>query len=585
MTYLYTKDYIESATGMNIKEFIHTVEARGFISGKDFSVINGKGMMGRALENAIIALSEEKNDEEEQKNDEQLSQDIEPAAGEEGQPETEQDESLVDQLLDLGVFDFNNDAPETTPHNQSGTSNISSIETDVRLYDRPVLDNESLSQKLGMVTMSDLSIQQTELSYNTQIIPTNEPISTTAIIQIVNVPVNLTPQAIDDFFFTSINTPLSGNLLIDNGYGADIDPDGGALFAAAGTYATAFGGSVTIDTDGSYSYTPATGYSGTDSFSYTIADNGGATDTSDVLINVTTGDVSTVIDFSTATITGYAGSSQNVSDQFFVENGGNTLRLEDNTWKDIALNYTVTADTVLEFDFMSTVQGEIHGIGFDTNDGIDSSLTFKVYGTQSWGIGTYNNYAGNEGDWVHYTIDVGDRYTGSFNRLFFVNDDDQYVGANGSFSNIIIYEPGTAASETMTGTTGSQTFMGLGGDDVIYGMDGDDVLYGGSGIDFLYGGDGADTFGFDDINGTDHIQDFSIAEGDMLNISDLLEGYDPVTDAIGDFVAVTSDGHDTIISVDTDGGADNFVQIAIMHGVSGLSDVDTLENDGTLITV
>ena len=137
----------------------------------------------------------------------------------------------------------------------------------------------------------------------------------------------------------------------------------------------------------------------------------------------------------------------------------------------------------------------------------------------------------------------------------------------------------------MTGTDGTQTFMGLGGDDVIYGMDGDDVLYGGSGIDFLYGGDGADTFGFDDINDTDHIQDFSIAEGDMLNVSDLLVGYDPVTDAIGDFVAVTSDGHDTIISVDTDGGADNFVQIAIMHGVSGLSDVDTLENDGTLITV
>jgi len=585
MTYLYTKDYIESATGMNIKEFIHTVEARGFVSGKDFSVIDGKGMMGIALENAIFALSDKKNDEEKQENEEELSQDIEPAAGEEEDLESEQGETLIDQLLDLGVFDFNNNAPEKTPHNQSTTNTISTPETVVRLYERPVLDNESLSQKLGMVTMSDLSIQQTELSYNIEIIPTTEPINTTAVIQIEEVPVNLTPQAIDDFFFTSINTPLSGNLLIDNGYGADIDPDGGVLIATAGTYSTTFGGSVTIDTDGSYSYTPATGYSGTDSFAYTITDNGGATDTSDVLINVTAGDVSTIIDFSSATITGYAGGSQNVSDQFFVEDGGNTLRLEDNTWKDIALDYTVTADTVMEFDFMSTVQGEIHGIGFDTNDGIDSSLTFKVYGTQGWGISTYNNYAGNEGDWVHYTIDVGDRYTGSFNRLFFVNDDDQYVGANGSFSNIIIYEPGTSASETMTGTDGTQTFMGLGGDDVIYGMDGDDVLYGGSGIDFLYGGDGADTFGFDDINDTDHIQDFSIADGDMLDISDLLVGYDPVTDAIGDFVAVTGDGHDTIISVDTDGGADNFVQIAIMHGVSGLSDVDTLENDGTLITV
>lgn len=585
MTYLYTKDYIENATGMNIKEFIHTVEARGFVSGKDFSVIDGKGMMGIALENAIFALSDKKNDEEKQENEEELSQDIEPAAGEEEELESEQDETLIDQLLDLGVFDFNNNAPETTPHNQSTTNTINTPETVVRLYERPVLDNESLSQKLGMVTMSDLSIQQTELSYNTQIVPTTEPINTTTVIQVVDVPVNLTPQAIDDFFFTSINTPLSGNLLIDNGYGADIDPDGGVLIATAGTYSTTFGGSVTIDTDGSYSYTPATGYSGTDSFSYTITDNGGATDTSDVLINVTSGDVSTIIDFSSATVTGYGGSSQNRSDLHFVEDGGDTIHIEGNTWKDIALNYTVTTDTVMEFDFMSTVQGEIHGIGFDTNDSIAAGLSFKLYGTQNWGIGTYNNYAGNEGDWVHYTIDVGDRYTGNFNRLFFVNDDDANVGSNSFYSNIIIYEPGTSASETMTGTDGTQTFMGLGGDDVIYGMDGDDVLYGGSGIDFLYGGDGADTFGFDDINDTDHIQDFSIAEGDMLDISDLLVGYDPVTDAIGDFVAVTSDGHDTIISVDTDGGADNFVQIAIMHGVSGLSDVDTLENDGTLITV
>lgn len=591
MTYLYTKEYIKSATGMNLKEFIHTVEERGLVFGKDFLVINGKGAMGIALENAIFELSDDKNEEKEIKEHENISENIEPAAGEE---DADQGESIIDPLFDLNILDFSGStADSTTAHSHTSPSNNGNTQEIARVYDRPMLDTESLSQKLGIITMSDLSIQQTELSYNTQIIPSPEPVSTNAlepvstnpIVQIVNLPINTDPQATDDFFFTNMNTSISGNVLTDNGYGADIDPDGGAVSAVAGTYATQFDGSVTIDTDGSYSYTPATGYSGTDSFTYTVTDNGGDHDTADVLINVTSGETVTSIDFSTATITGYAGSSQNVSDQFSIEDDGSTLRLEDNTWKDVTLNYTVTANTVLEFDFMSTVQGEIQGIGFDRSDDINSGLTFKIYGTQSWGINTYNNYAGNEGEWVHYTIDVGDTYTGNFNRLFFVNDDDQYVGANGSFSNIIIHEGGSEASETMTGTAGSQTFMGLGGDDVIYGMDGDDVLYGGSGIDFLYGGSGADTFGFDDINDTDHIQDFSITDGDMLHISDLLEGYDPLTDAIGDFVAVTSDGHDTIISVDTDGGADNYVQIAIMHGVSGLSDVETLENDGTLITV
>ncbi|MGN7437394.1 MAG: Ig-like domain-containing protein [Alcanivorax sp.] len=581
MTYLYTKEYIKSATGMDLKEFIHTAEERGLVFGEDFLVINGKGAMGIALENAIFELSDDKNEEKEIKEHENISQNIEPAAGEE---DADQGESIIDQLFDLNVLDFANSAADnTTSHSHSSTSNISSTQAIARVYDRPVLDTESLSQKLGSITMSDTQINQTELSYDTQTVTFDDSLDAVAPL-IAEEPQNIAPEAIGDFFFTNINTSISGNVLTDNGYGADIDPDGGAVSALAGTYATEFGGSVTIDTDGSYSYTPATGYSGTDSFSYTITDNDGAIDTANVLINVTSGHVSTQIDFSTATITHY-GVSQNKSDNFFIEDNGNTLHMENNTWKDITLNYTVTSNTVIEFDFMSTSQGEIHGIGFDTNDGIDSNLTFKLYGTQGWGIGTYNNYAGNEGEWVHYTIDVGARYTGNFTRLFFVNDDDQYVGANGSFSNIIIHEGGSEASETMTGTTGSQTLMGLGGDDVIYGMDGDDVLYGGSGIDFLYGGDGADTFGFDDINDTDHVQDFSITDGDMLDISDLLEGYDPLTDAIVDFVAVTSDGHDTIISVDTDGGADNYVQIAIMHGVSGLSDVETLENDGTLITV
>ena len=251
--------------------------------------------------------------------------------------------------------------------------------------------------------------------------------------------------------------------------------------------------------------------------------------------------------------------------------------------EDITLDYTVTVNTVIEFDYFSTAEGEIQGLGFDRDDGISSGYTFTVFGTQDWGNSTYETYDGNEGSWVHYKIDVGSFYQGDFNRLFFVNDDDTYVGANGSYSNVAIYEAGSDAADTITGSTGSQSLRGLGGDDLIYGMDGDDVLYGGSGIDFLFGGNGADTFVFDDISDADHVQDFDINEGDVLDISSLLSGYDPVSDAIADFVMVTSDGTDTAVYVD--GGADSFVQIATLHGVTDLGSVEALEDSGVLITV
>ena len=51
-----------------------------------------------------------------------------------------------------------------------------------------------------------------------------------------------------------------------------------------------------------------------------------------------------------------------------LEDNGDTLKLEGNGWRKIALPYTITADTVLEFDFKSTEEGEIHAIGFDVDD-------------------------------------------------------------------------------------------------------------------------------------------------------------------------------------------------------------------------
>ena len=93
------------------------------------------------------------------------------------------------------------------------------------------------------------------------------------------------PLALDDAFSGDEGTIISGNVLNDNGAGADIDFDGDVLSVVAGVLTTANGGTVTMLADGSFTYEPASGYSGTDSFEYTLSD-GSAVDTGTVTLTV-----------------------------------------------------------------------------------------------------------------------------------------------------------------------------------------------------------------------------------------------------------------------------------------------------------
>ena len=80
---------------------------------------------------------------------------------------------------------------------------------------------------------------------------------------------------------------------------------------------------------------------------------------------------------------------------------------------------------------------------------------------------------------------------------------------------------------------GGVAFVGSDGAERIVGGDGADVLAGGLGADFVAGGAGADTFLFralDEITADrprDHIRDFSAAEGDMIDLSQI--DFDPDT--------------------------------------------------------
>ncbi len=137
------------------------------------------------------------------------------------------------------------------------------------------------------------------------------------------------------------------------------------------------------------------------------------------------------------------------------------------------------------------------------------------------------------------------------------------------------------------GGAGADTLYGGSGNDLLHGGDGDDVLNGEDGLDTLYGGAGADSFMFETasaFNDVDEIMDFSLTDDDVLNLVDVLGSvYDPLQDAITDFVQITDDGTDSTLAVDADGGADNFVAIAMLRGVTGLTDEAALETNGHLL--
>jgi MSHA biogenesis protein MshQ len=137
-------------------------------------------------------------------------------------------------------------------------------------------------------------------------------------------------------------------------------------------------------------------------------------------------------------VSSYGGSSQDRTGAVEIRDAGLGLYMDGNRWQKIDFPYTVTVDTVIEFDFQSTVEGEIHGLGFDNDLDLSSDKSFRVHGTQNFGISNFATYTGN--GTTHFTIPVGEFYTGNFQYLFFINDDDRRQRADSFFSNIVVYE-------------------------------------------------------------------------------------------------------------------------------------------------
>ncbi|MDD9899351.1 MAG: tandem-95 repeat protein [Alphaproteobacteria bacterium] len=362
----------------------------------------------------------------------------------------------------------------------------------------------------------------------------------TATVSVSN---NTPPVALDDSFTPAYATTLTGNLLADNGSGADSDADSDPLSVVETAIVTAYGNNVSVSSNGDFTYALPHGFVGTDTFTYTVTD-GTATDTATATVTVAA---------PSGAITGTSGN-------------------------DTSLNGTSGDDVIF---------------GLDGND--------IIYA----GDGTYDQIFGGAGDDTLYGQGgTQDRFTGGPGNDYIdagaqtsLLDDVMYLDSP-SGVNVDL-----AAGTATDGWGGTDTLVGIDSvfgsyfDDVLkgnssssyvlLGYDGDDEIILGSGGGIVYGHDGADTFKFDSVSlgsSTNEIRDFDTTEGDIIDVADVIS-FDPLSDVITDFIQITTSGADSILSIDQDGTGSTYgwQQIAILDNVTGLTDEAALETAGNLI--
>ncbi|WP_075082765.1 Calx-beta domain-containing protein [Mariniblastus fucicola] len=159
----------------------------------------------------------------------------------------------------------------------TATSSVQSV--DITAWDQSLLVYRANPNESGTFTI-DLDVDWQDVGGG---VTDTDSISTT--FDVIVKPVNDVPVAVDNNYTvlgnTTLNVPASTGLLVN-----DSDEDGDALTVNTTPVSGPSNGSVTINSDGTFSYTPATGFSGTDQFVYQISDGNGGFDTATAYIEV-----------------------------------------------------------------------------------------------------------------------------------------------------------------------------------------------------------------------------------------------------------------------------------------------------------
>ena len=140
----------------------------------------------------------------------------------------------------------------------------------------------------------------------------------------------------------------------------------------------------------------------------------------------------------------------------------------------------------------------------------------------------------------------------------------------------------TSGNNVLNGNDDNDTLNAGPGSDALFGGNGKDLLVAGSGNATMNGGGSGDTFRFLRVSGhVDTVMDFHTGIGDKIDVSQVLTGFDPATDTLGNFVHAARSGSDTMLSVDPPGSR-HFSDIALLAGVHSFN-AEALVASGNLV--
>lgn len=294
--------------------------------------------------------------------------------------------------------------------------------------------------------------------------------------------------AANDDFIVAQDEYAVGNLLLDNGNGADSTFGSQANVTAVTGVSTTQGGTITITADGTFTYTAPTSFTGTDTYTYTLDDGYGGTDTATVSFDLSqtvtsgTSSAETVNGTNGANILSGLGGNDTINgyngNDVIYGGGGNDFIRAGND-NDIIYggdgNDSLYGDTGDDFIF-----GEA---GNDTYVAKRGDTYFD--GGAGWNTANYTILGFSGGITANLETGVVTKADGSTDTLVNV----ERLLATSSNDNIT----GGDLGETIEGRQGDDTIYGGGGNDFLYGNEGNDYIDGQGGLDVIKGGDGNDT--------------------------------------------------------------------------------------------
>ncbi len=282
----------------------------------------------------------------------------------------------------------------------------------------------------------------------------------------------------------------------------------------------------------------------------TVTDNDGLTDTNIQLVSVNLASSCPAgsIDFSSFAMEGYSNQDNPAQGgSITVEDGGDTLRMIGNRWRRSTQTYNLTANTVVEFDYASGSEGEIHALGFDENQTLTDTLrVFEFFGTQNWsGDITFAPQYSGSGAFESFQIPVGASYTGNNFRLVLVNDKDAGTKNNeGLFRCVRVFENTPAPVAPVASFTSSCTGLSC-SFDATASSDSD-----GSIVDYSW------TFG-DASNGSGVTPNHVYASANTYTVDLTVTDDDGLTDTSSQFVTVSA-APSCSVTIDFESGAAGF---------------------------